>query len=258
MHFHFKVGTITYDLTDYVDSIEWEIERTVASTQGGLYMGSIGLGSSIPSSHVLRTRGIISSVIDYNYIRWDLIPFLLDTPGKLSFMPGRSVIAVPESIQLSEWEAGIPLMRISTQWRTLGYAEDNSPRGGIPTGSGWIVNNDGDLPAYVYINFEFTTTQQNQQVTITGGGTPQGDTPLTMVWKGDVNEGDKLTIDSGVYKQEVTLKDPAGVRTDVTGNIIQGYPPFARVGTHEITLELSPPHATAVLSLSSRRRWRIM
>lgn len=251
MQFTFITGDGTYDLTDYVDRVDIEVERVTASTSAGLFVPSNQIGASWNAGFYLNTSGIIAAS-DYPALRSIIAQILYDRSGYLKIEGDRRIEAVLDSVRLSEWEGGTPLMRLSMRWLTAGYAESVQLSSATPVSGGWQVQNDGDLPAPMRITLQFQNAQSEQSISIYGGGVPHGPGLLDIHWKGDVDANDTLEIDAGVYGNPFVKLNGQPAET----GIIKGYPPYARVGTYTITYYLDPPN-TISGSIIFFKRWRI-
>lgn len=253
MQFTFVTGAGTYDLTDYVDRMDIEVERVTASTSAGLFVPSSQIGASWNAGFYLNTSGIIAAS-DYPALRSIIAQILDHRSGYLQIESDRRIKAVLDSVRFSEWEGGTPLMRLSMRWLTAGYAESVEITYATPISGGWQVQNDGDLPAPMDIFLDFGSDMTDQRVLIQGGSTPDGNYLLNFEWKGDVTELDGLFINAGALGgvPSVRLGD-----ADASDKILSGYPPYAGVGTSTITYSLDPPNSGTAGSLIFRKRWRI-
>lgn len=251
MQFKFSTSVGTYDLTDYVDRMDIEVERVTASTGAGLFVPSNQIGASWNAGFYLNTSGIIAAS-DYPALRSIIAQILDHRSGYLQIESDRRIKAVLDSVRFSEWEGGTPLMRLSMRWLTVGYAESVQLSSATPVSGGWLVQNDGDLPAPMRITLQFQNAQSDQSISIFGGRTPDGNGLLDIYWKGDIAANDTLEIDAGVYGEPFVKLNGQPAE----GGIFSGYPPYARVGTHNITYSLDPPN-TISGSIIFFKRWRL-
>jgi hypothetical protein len=241
------------DLTDHVDVVPSLVfRRNDSSVGGGIHHPSAMLGGAFTEAFEVSAEGVLFAT-SYSDLRSRVARILQGRKGYLLMENDRRTPAQLVECRIEDWQHGLNLAQLRLHFLCAGYAESVSETVATQVSNGWQVDNTGDLPAPVYIEGTFASTQSGQKVLFLGGVSPDGRTQRLLEFQGDVQAGDGLDFDAGVYG--LNFQFNGDYRPDL---LRAGFPFFARVGTSVISFSFVPSNSFSSRSLLFRRRWLML